>query len=112
YRLHLYKGYSVSFTKSIHVKKIELSTNMFYVFAHYIKKRIKDRQPVWPYVKQLPYVIYLNINNKSPLDLELPWLTIGAILHIKRFLNKNMRVFEYGSGGSTLFFSKRAKEVV
>jgi hypothetical protein len=41
-----------------------------------------------------------------------PWLTFSAINKIKSILNDQMRVFEYGSGGSTLFWSQRVKEVI
>jgi hypothetical protein len=40
------------------------------------------------------------------------WLTFSAIDHLNQFLNKTHRVFEYGGGGSTLFFLDRAGEVV
>ena len=48
----------------------------------------------------------------SPLLDEMPMLTFPAIEWLESNLNKNMRVFEYGSGGSTIFFSRRVKEVV
>jgi hypothetical protein len=46
------------------------------------------------------------------LKWELPWITFPAIAHISKYLKKEMRVFEYGSGGSTLYFSRRVKEVI
>jgi hypothetical protein len=46
------------------------------------------------------------------LEHEVPWLTFPAISHIQEFLDSSMRVFEYGSGGSTLFFARRVREVV
>lgn len=46
------------------------------------------------------------------LEHELPWLTFPAIERLRSFLAPDMRVFEYGSGGSTLFFARRANEVV
>jgi SAM-dependent methyltransferase len=51
------------------------------------------------------------INGKTPLDLEIPWFSYAAIDFLKKFLQSNMSVFEYGSGGSTLFFARRAKKV-
>lgn len=39
---------------------------------------------------------------------ELPWITFDAIDIIKSHLDKRSRIFEYGGGGSTLFFVKRA----
>lgn len=38
------------------------------------------------------------------LETPLPWLTFGAIEFLTPRLRQGMRVFEYGSGGSTLFW--------
>ncbi len=43
---------------------------------------------------------------------ELPWITFPAIDFLKQHLNKESKVFEYGAGGSTLFFINRVKEVI
>jgi predicted O-methyltransferase YrrM len=48
----------------------------------------------------------------SPLEDQLPWMTFGAIAFLDQILNKTMKVYEYGSGGSTLFFAKRCKEII
>lgn len=48
----------------------------------------------------------------SPLTDEQPWLTFAAIQFLEKTLRKDMRVYEYGAGGSTLFFAKRVKEVI
>ena len=40
------------------------------------------------------------------LDHAIPWLTFDAINFLKKNLSRNLRVFEYGSGGSTLFWLK------
>jgi len=57
------------------------------------------------------YVPHNVINHTSPLELELPWFSYAAIDFLKDFLKPDMRVCEYGSGGSTLFFSKRVRSV-
>lgn len=49
---------------------------------------------------------------RSPLVDEIPWITFSAIQFLKRILSSDMRVFEYGSGGSTLFFARRVSEVI
>src|SRR4051812_14883663 len=57
---------------------------------------------------------YLNhnvVSRRTPLDLEIPWFSYAAIDFLDAALRTNMTVFEYGSGGSTLFFAKRAKSV-
>lgn len=52
------------------------------------------------------------INGKTPLDLEIPWFSYAAIDFLEGFVQPDMSMFEYGSGGSTLFFAKRARRVV
>ena len=43
---------------------------------------------------------------------QQPWITFPSIDFLKLHLNSDSRVFEYGGGGSTLFFINRVKEVV
>lgn len=50
--------------------------------------------------------------HSNALNDEKPWITFAAIRFLERILTRRMRVFEYGSGGSTLFFSRRAGEVI
>src|SRR3954447_6175598 len=52
------------------------------------------------------------LKDKTPLDLEIPWFSYAAIDFLENFLQPHMTVCEYGSGGSTLFFSRRVKSVV
>src|SRR5689334_13154235 len=56
-------------------------------------------------------VVHNVINGKTPLDLELPWFSYAAIDFLQDYLKPDMVVCEYGSGGSTLFFARRAKSV-
>lgn len=51
------------------------------------------------------------INGRAPIDLEVPWFSYAAIDFLEGFLRSDMSVFEYGSGGSTLFFAQRCKSV-
>lgn len=48
------------------------------------------------------------------VGLDLPWWTFKAIDKVDRFLKDrpNARVFEYGSGASTVWLGKRAAEVI
>jgi hypothetical protein len=46
------------------------------------------------------------------LAAELPWTTFSATRWLDRALRQDMRVFEWGSGGSTLFFARRVRSVV
>ena len=62
--------------------------------------------------KYIPRCIAHNVvNGSTPLDLEIPWFSYGAIDFLEEFLESHMTVCEYGSGGSTLFFARRVKAV-
>jgi hypothetical protein len=54
---------------------------------------------------------YLNAVENVLLN-DMPWFNFEAIDFLDGLLNKHMRVFEYSSGGSTLFFSARVMQVV
>lgn len=60
---------------------------------------------IGPYLKTGPLI------KKSPLDLGLPWFSQAAIRFLDGHVQPGMRVFEYGAGGSTLFFASRGAEV-
>ena len=47
-------------------------------------------------------------NGATPLGDEMPWMTFAACEFLSRWLRRDMSVFEWGSGGSTLFFAKHA----
>jgi len=57
------------------------------------------------------YVLHNCLASRSPIELELPWFSYRAIDFLKDFLRPEMRVFEFGSGGSTLFFAQRCRSV-
>jgi hypothetical protein len=53
-------------------------------------------------------------NSKSSIDINnnpIPWTTYPFILFIAPRLNKNLTVFEYGSGNSTLYYADRVKHI-
>ncbi len=52
------------------------------------------------------------IDNSNPLQKGIPWINFEARKWLKKYLKSNMIVFEYGSGGSTIFFSNRVKKVI
>lgn len=52
---------------------------------------------------------------KAPVDVDgnpIPWVTYSFIDFIKERIRKEHSVFEFGSGNSTLFYAKFAKNVV
>ena len=51
----------------------------------------------------------------EPVDADLkpiPWFTYSAIDLLKERLNNNLRLLEFGSGNSTLFFAERTKKII
>ncbi len=52
------------------------------------------------------------VRETSPLDLELPWFSYTAIDYLQDYIKPDMTVCEFGSGGSSLFFSNRAASVL
>jgi hypothetical protein len=48
----------------------------------------------------------------GPQNEPLPWLSYAAIFYLKRLDFSNCRILEFGSGGSTLFWANKAKEVI
>jgi len=48
----------------------------------------------------------------NPIIQEIPWITFRAKKWLDNYLKPNMSLFEFGCGGSTLYFSKKVKEVV
>jgi predicted O-methyltransferase YrrM len=57
------------------------------------------------------YVRHNVLARRTPIDLGLPWFSYGAIDFLERFLRPEMSVFEFGCGGSTLFFAPRCATV-
>jgi hypothetical protein len=59
------------------------------------------------------------LGGKGTLEIGYPWLSVGAIVALEQVIFRvdgvNLppkRVLELGSGGSTIFFAKRAEHVV
>jgi len=61
----------------------------------------------------VPFYIGKSLNNStSPLELELPWISLAAIEFLKSYASPSHKVAEFGGGGSTLFFAKRVQSVL
>jgi hypothetical protein len=48
----------------------------------------------------------------APVAERGPWITYGAISHLASYIRSDMRICEYGVGGSTLFYLDRVAQVV
>src|SRR4026208_2308977 len=63
----------------------------------------------------LAYVVPLArslVTRHSALDDGVPWLTFKAAAWLDSHLHREMRVFEYCSGGSTVFLADRVGKLV
>lgn len=75
---------------------------------------------IWLMVKHPSDILFyfvwissLKKRNKQNLLLEdRPWLTFKAIKWLNLYLKREMKVFEYGSGGSTIFLAKRVRSLI
>ena len=57
------------------------------------------------------YVKHNILNHPLPIDLGLPWWSYKAIEYVNSII-EGKKIFEYGTGGSTILFSKKAKSIV
>lgn len=56
--------------------------------------------------------VYVSTLKRKPLSVGLPWIRLKAIRFLEHHLSGEMTVFEYGSGGSTIFFAQRCRRVI
>ncbi|MBA3047756.1 hypothetical protein KKC83_03880 [Patescibacteria group bacterium] len=74
-----------------------------------MKNELSNLKFYFPRLYFLYIVIFKNYIKK---DLSpRPWITAEAIEWLKQNLKKDMKIFEYGAGGSTLFLSALTKKV-
>lgn len=59
----------------------------------------------------IPWVASLK-SDRNPLKDKNIWIPFEAKRWLESFLTQNMSVFEYGSGGSSIFISKRVKKLI
>ena len=58
------------------------------------------------------YLKHYFFSLKSITKIDYPWITYGAIGWLKKYIRQSHRVFEFGSGSSTIYFAKNAGSVV
>jgi hypothetical protein len=52
------------------------------------------------------------MQSADTLHIHTPWMVYEAINFLKKWVKKDMKIYEYGSGSSTLFFSNLAGNVI
>lgn len=58
------------------------------------------------------YKRWKRLLGKNPINEKLPWITFKAIDFIEKNVKSSDKIFEYGGGGSTLYFLDRVAEVI
>lgn len=90
------------------------------MFAEVRRRQYASARRAWAYILLrrpgylrylLPRLLSLQPGRSAILDRR-PWLTFPAIRWLEGFLTSEMHIFEWGMGGSTLFFAERAKHVI
>jgi SAM-dependent methyltransferase len=80
------------------------------VYAAGFWQTVAARQPDWA-----PYEAawrQSRLGGATAIGDVRPWVTFAAIDFLKANVKKSHRIFEWGSGGSTIFFAERAAEVI
>lgn len=86
--------------------------NLLFNYIYQIKKSVKLGKFNFSILRYSLSYFKLNCNsNFSHLKMELPWITFEAFDFLNSILTRNFVVYEFGSGGSSLFFAKRVKEI-
>ncbi|WBL41307.1 hypothetical protein PBT90_11120 [Algoriphagus halophytocola] len=82
-------------------------------FVYQLKFTLDKKKPILPALKYFFYYIRVNTNSPvSSFEKGLPWISYGSLKFLEKRINKEMKVFEYGSGGSTIYFSRKVKQVI
>ncbi|CAG0943908.1 hypothetical protein BROC_02451 [Candidatus Brocadiaceae bacterium] len=79
-------------------------------FKYWAKLAVRSRKPSF-----LRWYFHWrdSLNGKrTPLSDGLPWIAYAAIDWLSSHLTPEMTLFEWGAGGSTVFFSRHVKQVV
>jgi hypothetical protein len=74
----------------------------------YLVYLLVDDRKSWKY---LPKWLSSFRPHRSLLGEAKPWIPFEAANWLQLYLRRNMRVFEWGSGGSTIFLSERAGHI-
>jgi hypothetical protein len=73
------------------------------------KPRLKD---LFSFIRYYPSWREHLLPGRNSVDDRTPWMSFAAIEFLKKITTQEMRVFEYGSGGSTMFWISRVQEVI
>ncbi|MEN2281288.1 hypothetical protein AAGF08_04055 [Algoriphagus sp. SE2] len=86
--------------------------SLFHQFYKELKiAKVKGKSALIP-IKHLPDYIQQNRIKKDFISEGIPWMTVPAVKFLKKYITKNSKGFEYGSGASTLFFANKGVDLV
>lgn len=75
-----------------------------------LKNRLKTLKFYFP---QLYFLYITAIKGQKAREIyPKPWINAEAVNWLKQNLTSGMKIFEYGSGGSTLFMSPLVEEII
>lgn len=103
-----------------HYSPMNVSTSMANLFKSIIKTQLRRLGilSLYSLTKEGPlrddgwFRSYREQESIDSTGKPLPWITYPAIEFIQRRINKRMKVFEFGSGGSTLWWADRVSEII
>lgn len=88
------------------LNKIKKTQKLFLLWQNYLKNDKAESK------KDFYTWIMTTFLGKSLYDMELPWLSFNAQRYLQSIVLPGMKIFEWGSGSSTLFWCKNNCQVV
>jgi len=84
---------------------------LYSIFSFIAIFRFRDISLIWNNIICLPVWWKYQQKKNEPLKNDHPWITFRAERFLRKILRKDMMVFEYGSGSSTMYFARRVAQV-
>lgn len=84
---------------------------LYFFFSIKAIFKLKKVYLIWDSFIYFPIWWKYKRRNLDPLSCDRPWINFKAKEYLDSILNSEMIVFEYGSGSSTLYFSRRVKKI-
>ncbi len=86
--------------------------SLIHQFYKELKIAKSKKEPLRPLIRKFPDYIRENRIRLSRLDDGIPWLSKSAVSFLNTNINSINRVFEYGSGASTIYFANKGVKLV
>lgn len=76
--------------------------------------RLRKDEPNHPSINSLwrYFFKWKKLANSNSVEAQLPWISFPVIDFLNTTVNSQTKVFEYGGGGSTVYFLRTAAQVV